>query len=159
MTTKQINDLISFVAMNAMNGVDNKRAAEWITEQNLDKDIVDHLQHIIDNINNRQQYVALIANRRDTYDRYWIRNAPNETLEIFFSVFNLMINLEKTFNEILYLQFHTLNSANIQSITEKSNIVDKEVSYVPEYLTVKKMNGVSSDSKQDFIYDIRLDYL
>ena len=83
MTTKQINDLISFVAMNAMNGVDNKRAAEWITEQNLDKDIADHLQHIIDNINSRQQYVALIANRRDTYDRYWIRSTPNETLEVF----------------------------------------------------------------------------
>ena len=54
MTTKQINDLISFVAMNAMNGVDNKRVAEWITEQNLDKDIADHLQYIIDTINSRQ---------------------------------------------------------------------------------------------------------
>ena len=40
MTTKQINDLISFVAMN---GVDNKQAAKWIAEQNLDKDIADHL--------------------------------------------------------------------------------------------------------------------
>lgn len=50
MTTKQINDLISFVAMNAMDGVDNKRAAEWIAEQNLDKDIADHLKHIINKI-------------------------------------------------------------------------------------------------------------
>ena len=50
MTTKQINDLISFVAMNAMGRVDNKRAAEWIAEQNLDKDITDHLQHIINKI-------------------------------------------------------------------------------------------------------------
>lgn len=50
MTIKQINDLISFVAMNAMDGVDNKRAAEWISEQNLDKDIADHLQHIINKI-------------------------------------------------------------------------------------------------------------
>ena len=57
MTTKQINDLISFVAMNAMDGVDSKRAAEWIAEQNLDKDIADHLQHIINKI---AQY-----NRRD----------------------------------------------------------------------------------------------
>ena len=50
MTTKQINDLISFVAMNAMNGVDNRRASKWIAEQNLDKDIADHLQIIIDMI-------------------------------------------------------------------------------------------------------------
>ena len=50
MTTKQINDLISFVAMSAMDGVDNKRAAEWIARQNLDKDIADHLQHIINKI-------------------------------------------------------------------------------------------------------------
>nr|DAD59479.1 MAG TPA: hypothetical protein [Bacteriophage sp.] len=55
MTTKQVNDLISFVAMNAMDGVDNKRAAaEWIAEQNLDKDITDHLQIIIDMIANKQ---------------------------------------------------------------------------------------------------------
>lgn len=54
MTTKQINDLISFVAMNAMNGVDSKRAAKWITEQNLDKEIADHLQIIIDMIANKQ---------------------------------------------------------------------------------------------------------
>lgn len=57
MTTKQVNDLISFVAMNAMDGVDNNRAAEWIAGQNLDKDIADHLQHIINKID---QY-----NRRD----------------------------------------------------------------------------------------------
>ena len=50
MTTKQVNDLISFVAMIAMDGVDNKRAAEWLAEQNLDKDIADHLQHIINKI-------------------------------------------------------------------------------------------------------------
>ena len=54
MTTKQINDLISFVAMNAMDGVDNKRAAEWIAEQNLDKDIADHLRLIIDKLTNNQ---------------------------------------------------------------------------------------------------------
>ena len=54
MSTKQINDLISFVAMNAMNGVDSKRAAKWITEQNLDKEIADHLQIIIDMIANKQ---------------------------------------------------------------------------------------------------------
>lgn len=28
-------------------------------------------------------YVALIANRHDTYDRYWVRSTPNETLEAF----------------------------------------------------------------------------
>lgn len=60
MTTKQINDLISFIAMNAMNGVDNKRATEWITEQNLDKDIADHLQCIVDKINNCQQYIVTL---------------------------------------------------------------------------------------------------
>ena len=54
MTTKQVNDLISFVAMNAMNGVDSKRAAKWIAEQNLDKEIADHLQIIIDMIANKQ---------------------------------------------------------------------------------------------------------
>ena len=54
MTTKQINDLISFVAMNAMDGVDNKQAAKWIAEQNLDKEIADHLQIIIDMIANKQ---------------------------------------------------------------------------------------------------------
>ena len=54
MSTKQINDLISFVAMNAMNGVDSKRAAKWITEQNLDKEIADHLQIIIDMIAKKQ---------------------------------------------------------------------------------------------------------
>lgn len=54
MTTKQINDLISFVAMNAMNGVDNKQAAKWIAEQNLDKDIADHLRLIIDKLANNQ---------------------------------------------------------------------------------------------------------
>ena len=50
MTTKQINDLVNFVAMNAMDGVDNKRAVEWIAKQNLDKDIADHLKHIINKI-------------------------------------------------------------------------------------------------------------
>ena len=54
MSTKQINDLISFVAMNAMDGVDNKQAAKWITEQNLDKEIADHLQIIIDKLANNQ---------------------------------------------------------------------------------------------------------
>lgn len=58
MTTKQINDLISFVAMNAMDGVNNKMATEWIAQQNLDKDIADHLQHIIDKIAVHQQYTA-----------------------------------------------------------------------------------------------------
>lgn len=83
MTTKQINDLISFVAMNAMDGVNNKMAAEWIAEQNLDKEIADHLQDIINNIANSKHYIALIANRHDSYDRYWIRSTPNETLEAF----------------------------------------------------------------------------
>lgn len=54
MTAKQINDLISFVAMNAMNGVDNKLTAKWIVEQNLDKDIADHLRLIIDKLANNQ---------------------------------------------------------------------------------------------------------
>ena len=58
MTTKQINDLISFVAMNAMDGVDNKLAAKLIAKQNLNKDIADHLQHIINKIAryNRRDY-------------------------------------------------------------------------------------------------------
>lgn len=54
MTTKQINDLINFVAMNAMNGVDSKQATKWIAEQNLDKEIATHLQIIIDMIANKQ---------------------------------------------------------------------------------------------------------
>ena len=54
MSTKQINDLISFVAMNAMNGVDRNQAAKWIAERNLDKEITDHLQIIIDMIANKQ---------------------------------------------------------------------------------------------------------
>ena len=54
MSTKQVNDLISFVAMNAMNGVDSYQAAKWIAEQNLDKKIADHLQIIIDMIANKQ---------------------------------------------------------------------------------------------------------
>ena len=52
MTTKQINDLISFVAMNAMNGVDSKQAAKWIAAQNLNKDIADHLRLILDKLAN-----------------------------------------------------------------------------------------------------------
>ena len=40
--------------MNAMNGVDNKRAAKWIAEQNLDKNIADHLRLIIDKLANNQ---------------------------------------------------------------------------------------------------------
>ena len=60
MTTKQINDLVSFVAMNAMDGVDNKQAAEWIAAQNLDKEVADHLQNIVANIANNQQYIATI---------------------------------------------------------------------------------------------------
>ena len=38
--------------MNAMNGVDNKRAAKWIAEQSLDKEIADHLRLIIDKLAN-----------------------------------------------------------------------------------------------------------
>lgn len=60
MTTKQINDLISFVAMNATDGVNNKLAAEWIANQNLDKDIADHLQRIINNIADTQRYVVTL---------------------------------------------------------------------------------------------------
>lgn len=30
-----------------------------------------------------KNYVALIANRRDIYDRYWVRSTSNETLETF----------------------------------------------------------------------------
>lgn len=40
--------------MNAMNGVDNKRASKWIAEQNLDRDIADHLRLIIDKLANNQ---------------------------------------------------------------------------------------------------------
>lgn len=54
MSTKQVNDLISFVAMNAMDGVDSYKAAKWIAEQSLDKEIADHLQIIIDMIANNQ---------------------------------------------------------------------------------------------------------
>ena len=28
-------------------------------------------------------YVALIADRHDAYDRYWVRSTPDETLEAF----------------------------------------------------------------------------
>lgn len=54
MTTKQINDLISFIAMNAMNRIDNKRASKWIAEQNLNKDIADHLRLILNKLANNQ---------------------------------------------------------------------------------------------------------
>lgn len=81
MTTKQINDLVSFVAMNAMDGVDNKQAAEWIAAQNLDKEVVDHLQNIVTNIANHQQYIATIW----TYsgNRYYIKSRGNESFNDF----------------------------------------------------------------------------
>lgn len=81
MTTKQINDLISFVAMNAMDGVDSKQAAKWIAEQNLDKDIADHLQHIVNKIATHQQYIATIW----TYsgDRHYIKGRDNESFDDF----------------------------------------------------------------------------
>ena len=41
--------------MNAMDGVDSYQAAKWIAEQNLDKDIADHLRLIIDKLANNQQ--------------------------------------------------------------------------------------------------------
>lgn len=81
MTAKQINDLISFVAMNAMDGVDNKQATQWIAEQNLDKDIADHLQHIIDKIAVHQQYIATIW----TYsgDRHYVKSSDDESFNDF----------------------------------------------------------------------------
>ena len=81
MTTKQINDLISFVAMNAMDGVDNKQAAQWIAEQNLDKDNAKHLQRIIDNIAAHQQYIATIWTYSD--DRYYVKSRNNESFNDF----------------------------------------------------------------------------
>lgn len=30
-----------------------------------------------------KSYVALIADKRDIYDRHWVRSTPNETLEVF----------------------------------------------------------------------------
>ena len=50
MTTKQINDLISFVAMNAMAGVDFDTANEWIAHQNFEKEVAEHLRFTILNI-------------------------------------------------------------------------------------------------------------
>lgn len=50
MTTKQINDLISFVAMNAMDGVDFDKANEWIAHQNFEKEVAEHLRFTILNI-------------------------------------------------------------------------------------------------------------
>lgn len=81
MTTKQINDLVSFVAMNAMDGVDNKQAAEWIAAQNLDKEVADHLQNIVANIANNQQYIATIWTCSD--NRYYIKSRGNESFDDF----------------------------------------------------------------------------
>ena len=50
MPTKQINDLISFVAMNAMDGVDFDKANEWIAHQNFEKEVAEHLRFTILNI-------------------------------------------------------------------------------------------------------------
>ena len=60
MTTKQINDLISFVAMNAMGGVDFDKANEWIAHQNFKKEVAEHLQRIVNNIAACNQYVVTL---------------------------------------------------------------------------------------------------
>ena len=83
----------------------------------------------------------------------------NENIERRFSVSNLISSLERSFPQIMYIQIFTLNSANVQNITERDFIDERSVDYIPEYLTVKKLSGTSSDSKQDFVYDITLDYL
>ena len=83
----------------------------------------------------------------------------NENIERRFSVSNLISSLERSFPQIMYIQIFTLNSANVQNIAERDFIDKRSVDYIPEYLTVKKLSGTSSDSKQDFVYDITLDYL
>jgi hypothetical protein len=82
----------------------------------------------------------------------------NSTLDKRFSTSNLITSLEKAFPIIAYIQLYSVNNANIQNVEANANTSFNQISYVPEFLTVKKISG-SDDQGNDFRYDITLEYL
>jgi hypothetical protein len=82
--------------------------------------------------------------------------ATNSNVEVRFALSNLFTYLEKTFPEIDYIKFSTLNKTNTQSISKLSNVIINK-SYVPEFLTVKKIYG-SDIVNTEYTYDINISY-
>lgn len=82
----------------------------------------------------------------------------NYTTDRRFSISNLITHLEKTYPDIVYIQVYSLNNANIQNIMESSTLNKNIVTYVPEFLTVRKLPQADSFGN-DFSYDITIDYL
>ena len=81
----------------------------------------------------------------------------NSQSEKRFALSNLFTSLENKFSEILYIKFSSINKTNTQSITSlPMNLSTKN--YVPEYLTVRKVNG-SDIVDSDYVYDINIAYL
>lgn len=85
--------------------------------------------------------------------------ASNQTLERRFSISNMITALEKKFTDIAFIQIHTLNNSNIQTVSPiETDRMTKSVDFVPEYLCVKKLGG-DDGYGNNFRYDIEIDYL
>lgn len=84
----------------------------------------------------------------------------NEDLIKEFALSNLLRALENNFPEISFIRFININGANLQNIEEINPITNNNYpkNYVPEYLTVKKIQGTNYRNS-DFIYDINIVYL
>ena len=83
--------------------------------------------------------------------------ASNERIDKRFSVSNLIKELETKFNDINYIEFVSLNGLNLQTVNKIEYLDELDsslpVSYVPEFLTVRKKLPISPSSDL-FDYDI-----
>jgi len=66
--------------------------------------------------------------------------------------------LESTITAISYIQLYSINNSNIQNVEAVTNPDLNTVSYVPEFLTVKKLSGTDNFGNS-YLYDITITYL
>jgi len=84
--------------------------------------------------------------------------AANASLDQRFSTSNLITMLESTITAISYIQLYSINNSNIQNVEAVTNPDLNTVSYVPEFLTVKKLSGTDNFGNS-YLYDITITYL
>lgn len=77
-----------------------------------------------------------------------------------FAISNLSTYLENTFDQIVWHKVTSLNGSNVQTVYKvddfKEDVYPK--TYVPEFLTVKKINGTDSEGN-DYLYNIDIKYI
>lgn len=85
--------------------------------------------------------------------------ASNDTVDGIFSVSNLITSLEKTFSQIRYITFNSLNGMNLQEVKLiNSSSSEQEYEYPPECLSIGYTRR-NPDLGQEDIPDITINYV